>query len=70
MLREMDRRITAGNPVGWDFSKVPDMFVGSSADLRQLWETLDGWGDVVDVEAEKLGGDERSVVEVPAEPLS
>lgn len=29
---------------------------------------MDSWGDVGDVEAEELGGDDKSVVEVPAKP--
>lgn len=56
ILRELDRRIPLGHPVGWDFSEIPEKVVGSSVHLCQLRKTLDGWGDAVDDEAEELGG--------------
>lgn len=65
---EMDLRIPVGHSVVWDFSDVSDTFVGSSADLRQLPATIDCFGPVVDAEAEELGGDDESVVEVSVEP--
>lgn len=68
VLRKMERLVLVEHPVFWDFSEVPDMFVGWSADLRQLGAMLDGWGDTVDAETKALGGNDEPVVEVPAEP--
>lgn len=68
ILRAIDWHITVGYPVRWDFSAFPDKFVGLNADLRQHWVTMDGWGDVVDAEAEQFGEEDESVVKFLVEP--
>lgn len=54
--------------MGWDFSDVPDKFVGLNDEFRQLRVTLDGLGAVGGAAAEELSCDDESLVEVLAEP--